>query len=161
MSRWDGVQPDGQPAELHANLDEMHHPIQADHSMRVAQLKPPLGLASGGEPEGPGGQLALHCCHGAWGSRRRLRGSGQEFGWLVRRPVDFGEGGFPTFHPAALSLVFLALALNHCGVEEARGEPGQPAMGGDGPAETGNRSAQVIGRTPAHANGGAGGAPNG
>ena len=122
-------------------------------------LKAPERLPSEVKPQIPAGQLALHRL-----LRAERRQRGQVILRFVRRgrtAIGPGQGGFPESHPAAAFLALSAFALDDDGIEEARCQPGEPALGAEGAAESSEGGAQVVRGTPADAESGAGCAMDG
>ena len=111
------------------------------------------------KPQIPARQLAVH---GALRLRRGQRG--QVILRFARRwvtAVGPGQGGFPEGHPTAAVLAVATFALDDDGIEEAGRQTGEPALGAEGAAEGRESGAQVVRSAPAHAESGAGRAPDG
>ena len=111
------------------------------------------------KPQIPARQLTLHRPLRARRGQRR-----QVLLRFVRRrftAIGPGQGGFPEGHPTAAVLALATFALNDDSIEEAGRQPGEPALGAEGAAEGREGGTQVVRRAPAHAESGAGRAPDG
>jgi hypothetical protein len=122
-----GIKAGGQTLEIDCDFEQASEPAEINQIMGAPLLIAVERLMSEVKPQIPAGQVALHRL-----LRAERRQRGQVILRFVRRgrtAIGPGQGGFPESHPAAAFLALAAFALDDDGIEEARRQPGEAALG--------------------------------